>query len=295
MKGNLKNKNDVKAVDDASKGSSGKYIKIDKGKNFIRFLSTEFTMEFVHTLQNQNDIKQIVCLGGEKRGGYAPDICPICEQAKKHWDKIKKIKLEGNFGKSQKLQFEAEFEKKKGMELRAQRKVVMVAMKGSLDEDNSKKVNFDGEPRLLNITPAQWEKITKTIFEEYSFMKSSEDLTNRNMCFLKEDKTGKKSGKYTEVKIIPSKNVSPKPKIKGEIPNLDTDVFVYKKYDEVKNQLNEFLELTEDDVNDDSSIETKETEDDDFEKEFSEEESEFDVKKNKKVKSKSKNDSDEDF
>jgi len=257
MKGNLESKDDVKKVSSAINGSGSSYIKIDKGKNFIRLLSKEYVCEFVHTLDTgNNQYSFIPCLGKIQGKGYSPDVCPICGKAKEHWNRIKEIKANPGYDKSDKLKVQSELELKKGKGLQTNLRTVMIAVKGKAIRERTKDgiktiPDFDGEAKYLSITTSQWTKITETIFEEYDFMKTPEDLLNRNLLFEKEEKKGRKSGKYTEVEIKPSKTKSKVPKITNDIPILD-DVFTYKTEEEAKEILNNYLKAHGEEVDDDN-------------------------------------------
>lgn len=246
------------------------FIKIGNGKNFIRLWSEDFVSEHVHVLEIGKRFVNVVCLGGEKSKGYAPDDCPICAKAKTHWDRRKEIQEDPDFKRSKKLKVEAEYEGKLGKALQTKQKTVVLAIYGKaiIERVDGKKVavpEFEKEVKYLNITPPQWKKLTKKIFEDYDFMKSKDDLFNRNLCFLKEEKEGKK-GTISEVQIIPSRKESPRPKAKNkeELPSLD-DVFVYLDEEEAKKVLKEFLEASGDvDEDEEESDSSKSVEDDEL-------------------------------
>jgi len=254
MKGNLDNQKDVDKIKNSGK-SGGMWVRINKGeKKFVRLISKDVVSEWVHVLElGKNNYVSIPCLGGIEKGGYAPNICPICEETKKHWDKIKELKANPKFSSSKKLQVEANFEKDRGKEFQPKKSTVMIAVEGeaSIKKVGGKKVTeikFESDGKYISFTEPQFDKLTLKIFEDYPFMKSTDDLINRNLLFSKVEKDGKKTGKYTEVDIKPSKTKTKAPKV-SSIPDLD-DVFDYKKEDEIKKILNSYLRLTGDDSDD---------------------------------------------
>jgi len=90
VKGSLDNEDDVKKSQEEG-GGGRSFIKVEK-KTFIRLYSKDFNAEYSHILKLESGWTNIVCLGGTEGKGYAPEKCPICARAKKHWDNIKKLK-----------------------------------------------------------------------------------------------------------------------------------------------------------------------------------------------------------
>ena len=159
MKGSLTSREDTAK---ASKGLGGKskggYIKIDDGDNLIRILPIDFIGEHVHPIRiSKTEFVMAVCLGGMDGGGYAPDKCPICKKAKKHWDKIKKIKGSDSFEKSKKLKVEAQLEKEEGKKLQTKPYTIIVGVKGEIQKKSGKNVKLFNK-RIRGIIQ------TKTVF-----------------------------------------------------------------------------------------------------------------------------------
>ena len=293
MKGSTSKDEDVKTVSAAGEGGGKDYIKIKNGKNFIRFMSDDFVSEYVHGLRGNKFYKEIVCLGGIKGGGYAPDACPICAEAKKHWDNKKKIKENPKFDKSKALQGEAELENKKGNMLRAGLSTKMAAVYGEVIREKSKGEitlipEFEKEAKILNISTAQWKQLVK--HKKY--------ILTKNFLFVKENPDGE-TIQTTPVKIKVSKETSKAPKIDNELPDLDS-AFHYGDDKEAKKILKDYLNNTGDDSEDedDEDVDMEEEDDDDIDDEDADDEDaddkDDDDDKKKKTKKDEEDDEDED-
>ena len=270
MKGTMKDKKQIQENTKASKGAAKDYIKIKTGKNFIRFMDGEWVSEFTHGLRGNKFYREVVCLGGIKGAGYAPDVCPICAQAKKYWDLRKKLKDTPGFDKNKKLKAEAEFALKQGKIFQTKHVTKMAAVYGGPVKEKTKKgirivPDFEKEIKILSLSSTQWEKLTDGIFKKYpDIMKSEDDLLNRNFLFSKETADGGEVQQNTPIQIKPMEKRTDPPKVENEIPNIESS-FKYLDESATKKILKEFLaNIGEDgDDEDDEEAETSEEEDDD--------------------------------
>ena len=290
MKGSISNKEDIKKATETKGGNA--FIKTDK-KTFIRILSKDFVTEFSHIFKIKGQYKSMVCLGGVAKGGYAPDICPACAEGKKHWDRIKELKQNPNFETSNKLKAEADFEKKKGKLFQPAQKIVIVAVKGEAvkvkEKGTIKEIpEWEKEAKFLSLTNPQWKKITETVFKDYPFMKTTDDILNRNFMFLKEEKQGKNSA-FSEVKIVPSSTTSKAPKIEGDLPDLDK-VFVETKEADAQKIVRDFVRADGGEIDETEEDEIEDIDEDDEEEKPSKKSSKKSAEKPSK---KSKKGSDE--
>jgi len=283
MKTTIDNDKDMDKIEKADKKSKRGFIKISDERNFIRLAAKDIRTEFTHVLNMGDDrFIQHVCLGGIDGDGYAPDDCPDCGQAKKHWDKRKEIMNDPKFSKSRRLKSDADIEYKAGMALQTQKRSMMKAVYGeAVKEKIDGKIKFvpewEEEVKYLPITSAQLTKLKVTIFEDYDFMKSTDDLINRNLCFEKKKKKNKKGGKYTEVEIKPSKKKSNAPEISNDLDDLDLDtIFREVTEKEMKKELNEYLELQGEDIEEDEDDLEEENEKEEKKKKKEEKDEELD-------------------
>ncbi len=238
-KRSLDNQKDTDAVNNALEGNSKGRIKLDK-KTYIRLLSKDYVAEFVHYINK----KPVVCLGNyDKDKGYNPKKCPTCKKVEKLWDKYNKVKI-----KSGKKEILDEINN-----IRSIHQTFMDAIKGIIkteeDDDGNLKsyVEWEKEAKVLSISKSQWSKLTLGVFEDYDYMKSPNDLVNRNFVFKKEDKKGKDGNDFTEVQIVPSKKKSKASEIENDLPDLESQ-FVYVSKEEM-------IELLKEELSDDNSIE----------------------------------------
>ena len=265
----ITNLEDVKKINDSMKSGGRNYISLDK-KTFIRLLSKNIVSEYVHPLTIKGNFKPVVCLGGLDGGGFTPDECPICAEGRKHWDKRKELQ-NSKLKDSKKVKMEIELETKLGKKFQTRLQTTMIAVKGSVviervDGEKIPMPEWEEEAKLLNISKAQWIKLTKTIFENYFFMKTTENLIDRDLLFVKKEKEGKKAGQdYSEVEIEPMEKKSKAPKVTNELPDLDK-VFETLEESRVNEILKEFLESDED-VEDEELEENRDDDDDEKENE----------------------------
>jgi len=254
MKSSLSKDKDVLKFTNVE-NSSGRYIRFGKEKTIVRFLSDNFVGDFVHVLKTDEKsiFKVFACLGGVEGKGYSPDSCPICAEGKKHWDRRKEIMADPKFKKSVNLKAHAEVEKEKGKMFQTQKTAVMIGVQGELKKVKGKsKIVFEDNAKYLQMSKAQWKKLTEEIFEneDYKeFMKSFDDLLNRNLAFIKMKKKGDR-GQFTEVTIQPSKKKSPTPDIDISDLDLDTVITTVTK-SEAKEILHEYLQKVGDDTDED--------------------------------------------
>lgn len=253
-KRSLDNEKDIQAVNDALEGGSKNRIKLDK-KTYIRLMSKDFAAEFAHYV----DKKALVCLGDyENDKGYAPKKCPACAEVEKLWEKYNKAKTKSD--KSVVL--------KKINNIQSTNQTFMAAVKGVVkteeDDDGDLKsyIEWEKEAKILSVSKAQWNKLTSDIFSDYDFMKTPDDLVNRNLIFTKESHKAKKQGDddYTEVKIKPAKKKSKPPKIENDLPDLE-ELFVHiskKEMFEMLKDNSEDAEVLDKDLKEDSSEDKKE-------------------------------------
>jgi hypothetical protein len=299
MQGNLDNQKDIDNVSNANSKGNKDYIKFKKGKNFIRLLSKDFVGEFEHNFRIGKRFVSFVCLGGLDKKGYDPDNCPACKIAKEHfWDKRAKLQDNSKFDKSKKLQAEANQLTKEGKELITRQTTKMAAVYGEavkVKDKASGKIMYEPEweeeAKIIAISPTQWDKLTKNIFENYSFMESSEDLINRNLIFSKgTGKKGEEVKQNTPIEIKPEKKKSDPPEITNELPDL-SKAFNYLTKKEIEKIMREFLsqgieyeedeDEEEDDIDEDfeddeveEEIEEDEEDEDDLDEDFDDEEEE---------------------
>jgi len=233
-KKSLINENDTAEVNSAIEGNSKKIIKIGD-KAYIRLMSIEYHAEFVHFINK----KPYVCLGDySKDKGYAPKKCPACAKIEKKWEQHNKAK------KEKKEEFRKKILKEIN-DIQSQHQTFMSAVKGNItteeneDGELKSKVDWEKEGKGLPVSPAQWKKLTSSIFEDYEYMKSTKDLINRNLLFMKKSKTNKDTNnKYSEIEIKPSKKKSDPPEIENELPDLE-EFFNHVSREEMEDLLNE--------------------------------------------------------
>ncbi|MCK5632269.1 hypothetical protein KAH94_00810 [bacterium] len=255
-KRSLDNKKDIDTANNVAEGNSRGFIKLGT-RTYIRIRDKGFESEFVHYLGK----RPIICLGDyEKDKGYSPEKCPVCEKKEKQWEKYNLVKdKKTKEAKIKKDEILKEINKVESTLIH-----LLVANKGNIktDEDETGElktfVEWEKEAKILKVSKAQWTKLTIAIFEKYDFMKTVDDLINRNLIFKKENKKGNDESDYTEVEIVPSKKKSKASMIENDLPNL-ADYFVKLSKKEMIKLLKEFSE-------------DEDFEDDDLEEEDAEEE-----------------------
>lgn len=273
MKGSLRNKDDVKQLNDAAAGGEKEYIKL-KARSFIRFVSDDIVSEYIHPLGNREKkfYREHVCLGGIKGNGYAPDVCPTCAKAKKFWDKRRALMSSKGFEKDKQMQAEAELIKKHGKLFQTKLVTKMAAVFGEAEREKTKKGKFKYVPvfedkaKVISLSSSQWEKLSAMKKNFPDIIKTDDDYLNRNFLFVKETADGSEVLQTTPFTIRPEKMKSDPPEITNDIPVLDT-CFKYLDEAGAKKVLNEFLENIgeETDSDDDEEASTSEEEDDDDE------------------------------
>jgi len=288
MKGSIDNKKDIDSTSHAGDRGKNSYIKFKKGRIFVRLLGKEFVSEFLHSFEIGKKFYSFVCLGGLESKGYAPDSCPACQVAKEHfWDPIKELKdkveilkQKNDAKKAKQLEMEIDEMKKQGKMLITKQTTKFVAVAGEAVKEKIKtKKGFiveyvpewETQPKILQLSKIQFDKLTLSIFEKYSFMKTSDDLVNRNLMFVKEAPKGEVTKQNTPVEIVPCDKISKSPKAEGDLPDIDK-TFYYKTDAEVKKIMKEFLsgevEFEDEEVEEEQD---NDFEDDDFEDEPEEE------------------------
>jgi hypothetical protein len=296
----LSNQKDVQQTSKAGDKNQKNYIKIKKGKNFIRLLSLDYESQFTHALWVGKKFTEVVCLGGEKNGGYAPDQCPICKEAKEnYWDKIKTLKDNPKFDKSKEMQAKAEKLKADGKKLQAKQSAKFIAVYGeAVREKVDGKIEYtpewEKEAKILTLSKTQFNKLGIDIYSKYDFIKSSENLIDRNLIFSKEAPKGEEVKDNTPIEIIPCKSKSKAPTVENELPDLKTAYHEVSE-EEMEKILKEYnggaveFEETDDDLTDDND---EENEDDDLDIDDSDleddDEDEFEEEKPKSKKETSK-------
>jgi len=232
LTGDLGNSQDNEKLNSAMDGKgSSDFIKIEVGKNYLYLLSKNYKAAFTHWIPaGGKSGKAFVCLGGLDRKGYAPDVCPACEQAQKFYAMKKKAVK----------QKDKDFYNKCGNTFHARLVVFMVAVKGFAvrEKVNGETITTfgcedDAAPQFLRLTEKQWAQIVgrkadatsnkkevQGLMEKYPFLLGKDgkpdwnNLTNRPMVFEKD------AGDFGETTITPSKRTAPKPEF-AEMPTLD--------------------------------------------------------------------------
>jgi len=235
-KKSLANENDTAEVNRVIERNSNskKIIKIEN-KAYIRIMSIEYNTEFVHFI----DKKPYVCLGDfSKDEGYAPKKCPACASVEKKWNQYNEAKKEKKENLMKKILDEIN-------DIQTQHQTAMGAVKGNItteeneDGELESRIVWEKEAKCLLLSSAQWRKLTSSIFEDYEYMKSSKDIINRSLLFVKKSKTNKKTNnKYSEIEIKPSKKKSDPPEIENELPDLE-EFFNHVSREEMEDLLNE--------------------------------------------------------
>jgi hypothetical protein len=255
MTRDLDNEQDSKQIKD-SLNKKRDFIKLNEKRTMIRLISKKYVSEFVHPIYIGDTFYNIPCLGGIEKGGYDPDGCPACKEAKKHWDARKEITKDKLWKNKKDLKAKYDFENEFAHSLQTKHQTTFVAVKGEaikMIDAKGRKVwtaEFEENAQFLNLSKAQYTKLTEDVFTDYEFMqvvpegsKSKWDnLVNRNLIF---DKVAKKNSdsEYTEVEIYPCEEISEMPVLANakNPPNLDT-VFQFKDEKEFEDLISQYVE-----------------------------------------------------
>jgi hypothetical protein len=199
-------------------------VTIPKEKTPWYILSPEFKTGFRHWIQLSNGNKiPVPCKGGNDGKGFAPDVCPFCKKSLEYYQKAKMLLQRGREKQSEKLKeagnsirstFSALFHAVRGVKVlemqttKTGKKKVLVPYFEDIDEDDENSV----EVGILSLSQAQFENFTGMIgSEEYPFIKSGDDLTNR-VIWTQKKKTSKKK-RFPEVVFSAAKHTSEKPDV----------------------------------------------------------------------------------
>jgi len=229
----LGNQEDVsEALTASERKSSGEdFIKLDEKITFAAIITPKFAAAFEHWVllsPKRGSARKVTCLGGTKGRGYAPDACPVCARAMKHYAKKKELLEEGD-------KRGAEEQNKLGNGIRARQRVyyIGVAFPKLVERVNGKVVSKpdlesleskDSEitPKILALTDAQNKKLLSLI-GEHPYIKTGTDLIGRVLKFKKKDVEG---SDYPQIdSITPGEEVSIEVD-EDELPDLEAQAKV---------------------------------------------------------------------
>ncbi len=206
------NEEDVKTSKETTK-DTGRMIKVDEGKTPIYLLGSHYFDGFAHWVKFPNgDTVRVVCGGGEDGGGYAPDVCPICQINKERWAKARDLDKAGQSSKSKKLKQDTNRQ-------RGSYEMLLLAAKGEMQVVSIKggkrrlKVDFDTpQIGILRLTKTQRDNLWSLPGSgQFEFMDSKKDLLNRYIVF---DKAKRDDQDYATIQFLPASKPTPKPKYK---------------------------------------------------------------------------------
>jgi hypothetical protein len=209
-------------------GSSDDYIKLEKsGITYVTLLKSDYTEAYEHWVPNADPKKPKThtnCGGGVDGNGWAPDHCPICAEAAAKFEAKKAAKDENDEKLAAQLNGE-------GLDLRANYRAFFHAAKGSaiVERKNGKKIetfdfeDFDGKPRILALSAAQFKLLIKLVEGGEHGIESGDDLVGKVLAFTKKDKQSRDGKKtYGEVvSIEPVGEIELEISDKAKYPNIE--------------------------------------------------------------------------
>lgn len=193
MPKDLTKQEDVDASLESQESISTGNLKIPEGKTPVYFLTSGYEDGFTHWIDLPEGRMRVVCAGGPKGRGYAPDDCKICAYCSAMYAKAKKIASDGDVDKAEKI-------KKLGNGAHARYEAQFIVAKGEMvkvkvDGEKKEVADFDdAEVGILQFTENQYKSFIGLVDKEGS-VKTTADLFNRAILLdkAKREHKGKKA------------------------------------------------------------------------------------------------------
>ena len=264
----LHNEEDVdQTLSDSDSRSSSKIIKLDDGDTAIWILSPIYNDGYVHWAEMDDKKRvRVVCAGGIEGAGWTPEECIACDFVRTKYGKAReaanKREAEGikNYAGRLRAKFEATFIAAKGSMITHR-----VRRDGKYKDVVVPKFDTDDlEIGFLQLSTAQYRSLV-AVKDNYDFIKSFKDCTNRPMVFNKKQR-GKDIYKTVEVRPGSRKPQELPEEVEWSEDDFDLSPFYevnVEKIEEVIAMLNDDNSDDEEDVDIDDSKFYKEDDDDD--------------------------------
>lgn len=215
----ISNEDDIRESRHATR-SQGRVLRIEQGRTPIYLLDSKYEDGFAHWIQMPSGDKvRIPCGGGTEGGGYAPDVCPICDICKEQYRQARAMEQSGRKDSGGKLRGATN-------SMRGKYEMYFLAAKGELNvlslEGGKKRyaVDFeDAQVGLLSLTKKQRDDLL-AVPGELAHMGGKDDLLNRYIVL---DKKIRGEDDYNTIEFQPAKKPTPMPEVEWDSDEINLE------------------------------------------------------------------------
>jgi len=215
----ISNEEDIRESKHATR-SQGRILRIEQGRTPVYLLDSKYEDGFAHWVQlPSGDNVRIPCGGGTEGGGYAPDICPICNICKEQYRQARAMEQSRRKESGAKLRNATN-------RIRGKYEMYFLAAKGELNvlslEGGKKRYTVDFEDAqvgLLSLTKKQRDDLL-SVPGKLAYMGGKDGLLNRYIIL---DKRVRGEDDYNTIEFQPAKKPTPMPEVEwdGDEINLE--------------------------------------------------------------------------
>lgn len=226
----LSREEDVQSTKKAMEQAPSWFIGIPDKRTPWYFINLDYVDGYVHWYDSGGLARRVVCAGGLEGKGFATEECQICAYVLELYQEAKRLKEEGDDGKSKQL-------KDRANKLHGKAEVQFKAIRGQRTLFKTKTgkewiADWDMEEDdstagigIISLSEAQFDGLTAMIKgEDTEFVQDGDGLGKRVLWTKKERRKGRTGGKYSAVVWDADEEESEMPDVELDQELLDMDL-----------------------------------------------------------------------